>query len=89
MQAEPTELDKAPCNTNADCVLTDVPQQCNACITKDLYPALKKQVDLRNAHCSASCIPQHCPPHDTYSPAFYRAECRAGKCIAFRWHSGG
>jgi hypothetical protein len=84
-------LAQKPCVKNDDCVLTDTAFDCNACNVAELYPASKRAASERESRCAKepSCPPRVCPPKDTYTPAFYRAECRQGVCIAFRWHGGG
>ena len=94
MQSEPRALDNGACASDADCVLTDAPRQCNACNLPRPYPALRKAFEQRNAvcalgSCAECCDAVGCPPHDTYTAAFYRAECRGGRCIAWRYHGGG
>jgi hypothetical protein len=93
-QAEPQKIENGVCATNADCVLTDLPAQCNACNLPQVYVTRRRALDERNALCTpGSCAPccdaMNCPPHDHYIPAFYRAECREHRCIAWRYHSGG
>jgi hypothetical protein len=88
------KLEKGPCRSNADCVLTDAPTQCNACNFARLYPALRTAVGQRNAlcklgSCAQCCTPTHCPPRDVDTGAFYRPECRDNRCIAWRYHSCG
>ena len=94
MQSEPRPIEDGACASDADCVLTDAPAQCNACNLPRPYPALRKAFEQRNAVCALGACAQccdavGCPPHDTYTAAFYRAECRSGRCIAWRYHGGG
>jgi hypothetical protein len=94
MQSEPRKIDNGTCSKDADCVLTDAPAQCNACNLARAYPALRSAFDQRDAVCKLGvcaqcCDAVGCPPRDTYTPAFYRAECRNHRCIAWRYHGGG
>jgi hypothetical protein len=88
-QVPATKIENGHCATDADCVLTDVPAECDACNSERLYPALRTAFDRRNAGCPRASCATGCPPHDTYTRAFYRAECRSHRCIAWRYHSGG
>lgn len=83
------KLENGACKVDADCVLTDEPIACNACNLADLYPARKATVDAREARCGGTRCTVGCPPKDTYTRAFYRAECHDHRCIAWRWHTGG
>jgi hypothetical protein len=88
-----TAIANGRCATNADCVLTDAPAECDACNLRRVYPTLARALAKRDAACGADsgapACPASCPPRDTDTPAFYRAECRSGRCIAWRYHSGG
>ncbi len=89
-----THIENGACSSNADCVLTDEAAECNACNVAQAYVALRSKVSQRDAVCSLGacaqcCDPVGCPPRDQSIPAFYRAECRGGRCIAWRYHSGG
>jgi hypothetical protein len=78
------------CATDSDCVLTDLADACDACNVAMAYVTRKVTLDAHVARCAAtpSCT-SGCPPHDKHIPAFYRAECRSRRCIAWRFHGGG
>ena len=88
------KIENGACDKDADCVLTDLATDCSACRLERVYPTRKPAFDERTSRC-ASIAPattacgSACPPHDTYTGAFYRAECRAHRCIAWRYHGGG
>ena len=84
------KLENGACTKDADCVLTDVPEACDACNVKMAYPTRRVTFDQRTTRCTTvpPCV-IGCPPHDQDIPAFYRAECRNHRCIAWRYHGGG
>jgi len=88
------KIENGACDKDADCVLTDLAVDCSACRLDRVYPTRKPAFDERVSRC-ASVTPattgcgSACPPHDTYTGAFYRPECRAHRCIAWRYHGGG
>ena len=85
-----TKIENGACATDADCVLTELPAECNACNLQRAYPALKTAFDKRNALCDAgACDAASCPGRDLDTRAFYRAECKDHRCIAWRYHGGG
>ena len=78
------------CTTSADCVLTDLADACDACNLDRPYPTTRAAFDHRAERCgNTQPCTRGCPPHDTYTRAFYRAECREHRCIAWRYHGGG
>ena len=85
-----SKLENGRCDADRDCVLTDLPVACDACNLDQPYPALRIAFDLRTSLCATTpACAAGCPPHDTYVPAFYRAECREHRCVAWRYHGGG
>ncbi len=84
-----TQIENGACSTSADCVLTDLANECDACNLEKPYVALKAAFDRRQTRCSSVSCALGCPPHDEYIPAFYRPECRNRRCIAWRYHGGG
>ena len=84
------KLDNGACAKDADCVLTELPTACDACSLGQLYVVPTSALAAREERCRgiAPCS-AGCPAPDTYTRAFYRAECRNRRCIAWRWHSGG
>ena len=88
------KIENGACDKDSDCVLTDLAADCSACRLDRVYPTRKPALDERVARCAgvapaATACGSACPPHDTYTGAFYRAECRAHRCIAWRYHGGG
>jgi hypothetical protein len=90
----PAKIENGTCDRDADCVLTDLAAQCDACNLERTYPTRKRAFDGRLARCAGiaattTACGSDCPKHDLYTGAFYRAECREHRCIAWRYHSGG
>lgn len=89
--AAPHALASTGCSVDADCVLSAVSNDCCACDLDREHPVLKRALAQHGASCaSADCkMPTGCPKVSRYDPAFERAECRGGRCVVVRWHSGG
>jgi hypothetical protein len=85
-----SNMPNGACVADSDCVLTDLADACYACNVARAYVTRKVTLDAHVARCAAtpSCT-GGCPPHDKNTPAFYRAECRSRRCIAWRYHGGG